>query len=77
MVLLPSPSGVGLMAVTSTYLPRGRSRSRRSMASSVILALLAPYSSTSSSRRPSSWATSAMGRGVTERAISRSDGKDI
>ena len=27
VVLLPSPSGVGVMAVTRTYLPRGRSRS--------------------------------------------------
>ena len=77
VVVLPSPRGVGLMAVTRTYLPRPCSRSLRSMPSIVILALVLPYSSISSSRNPSSWATSAIGRGVTERAISRSDGNDI
>ena len=50
VVLLPSPSGVGLMAVTRTYLPRPCSRSLRSMPSIVILALVLPYSSISSSR---------------------------
>ena len=42
VVLLPSPSGVGLIAVTSTYLPRGRSASRRSIPASVTLALAEP-----------------------------------
>ncbi len=42
VVVLPSPSGVGVMAVTSTYLPRGFSRSTRSRPSSVTLALVEP-----------------------------------
>ena len=39
-----------MIAVTTTYLPRGRSASRRWIASSVTLALVGPYSSSSSSR---------------------------
>src|SRR4029079_17974310 len=77
VVDLPSPSGVGVIAVTTTYLPRGFALSRRSIPASVILALVWPYGSISSSRRPRSWATSMIGRGGTERAISRSDGKLI
>ncbi|MBF8289963.1 MAG: hypothetical protein HW391_931 [Chloroflexi bacterium] len=77
VVLLPSPRGVGLMAVTTTYLPRGRSASSRSIAERRILALVKPYGSTSSSRSPRSRATSMIGRGVTDRAMSRSDGKVI
>src|SRR5262245_40497114 len=77
VVDLPSPSGVGVIAVTTTYLPRGRSASTRRIASSVTLAFDRPYSSISSSRSPRSVATSAMGRGVTERAISRSVGNVI
>ena len=73
VVDLPSPSGVGLIAVTSTYLPRGFSRSRRSMPARMILAFADPYGSISSSRSPSSRATSTIGRGLTDRAISRSD----
>ncbi len=42
VVLLPSPSGVGLIAVTRTYLPRGRSASSRSIASSRIFAFFEP-----------------------------------
>src|SRR4029079_15983145 len=77
VVDLPSPSGVGGIAVTTTYLPRRVALSRRSIAASVIFALVWPYGSISSSRRPRSWATSTIGRGVTDRAISRSDGKVI
>jgi hypothetical protein len=42
VVLLPSPSGVGVIAVTTTYLPFGRSVSRRRIASSVTLAFVGP-----------------------------------
>ncbi len=77
VVDLPSPSGVGVIAVTTTYLPRGRSASRRRIASSVTLAFVGPYSSSSPSAMPRSRATSTIGRGVTDRAISRSDGKLI
>ena len=42
VVDLPSPSGVGVIAVTTTYLPRGRSASSRVMASSVTFALVGP-----------------------------------
>src|SRR6478752_10884420 len=77
VVDLPSPRGVGLIAVTTTYLPRGFSASTRSIPAIVIFAFVCPYGSISSSRRPRSWATSMIGRGVTERAISRSDGKLI
>src|SRR5450759_3133757 len=75
VVVLPSPSDVGVMAVTTTYLPRrpaaSASASSRVMPSRRTLALYGPYCSTSSSRRPSSRASSMIGRGVTERAISR------
>src|SRR4026208_418473 len=77
VVDLPSPSGVGVMAVTTTYLPRGRSASSRVIASSRTLALVGPESSRPPSAIPSSPARSTIGRGVTERAISRSDGKLI
>ena len=52
VVDLPSPSGVGEIAVTSTYLPRGRSPSSRAIAASVTLAFVGPYSSSSSSGCP-------------------------
>src|SRR5664280_637794 len=75
VVVLPSPSGVGVMAVTTTYLPRrpaaAASASRRVIPSRRTLALYGPYCSTSSSRKPSSRASSMIGRGVTERASSR------
>ena len=77
VVDLPSPSGVGVIAVTTTYLPRRCSASTRRMPSMVTFAFVDPYSSISSSRSPSSCAMSAMGRGRTERAMSRSDGTAI
>src|SRR3954447_18823989 len=74
VVLLPSPSGVGVIPVTTTYLPRALAASSRSIPARVTLALAGPYSSTSSSRSPSSRASSTIGRGRTDRAISRSEG---
>ena len=72
VVVLPSPAGVGLMAVTSTSLPSGFP-ARRAKARSLILALYRPYSSSSSSWMPSSAAISAMGRSVVLCAISMSE----
>jgi hypothetical protein len=42
VVVLPSPSGVGLIAVTTTYLPRGFADSSRSIASIETLAFVGP-----------------------------------
>jgi hypothetical protein len=42
VVVFPSPSGVGVIAVTTTYLPRGRSRSTRSTPASVTFAFVGP-----------------------------------
>src|SRR3954470_16556849 len=75
VVDLPSPRGVGVIAVTTTYLPRRFSRSSRSIPSSVTFAFVRPYGSSSSSRRPRPAAISVIGGGVTPRAMSRSDGK--
>ncbi len=77
VVVFPSPSGVGVIAVTTTYLPRLPSFSIRSIASMEIFALVRPYGSTSSGVKPRSAATASIGFGVTLRAISRSDGKDM
>src|SRR3954452_23824622 len=77
VVDLASPSGVGLMAVTTTYFPREFVRSTRSMPASVTFAFVWPYGSISSSWSPRSWATSMIGRGATDLAMSRSDGKLI
>src|ERR1700690_4305136 len=63
VVVFPSPSGVGVIAVTTTYFPRGRSRSTRSTPASVTFALVGPYISSSAGRSPRSAATSPMGRG--------------
>ena len=72
VVVLPSPSGVGVMAVTSMYLPFGRPASRF-MSDSMTLALCLPYSSSSSSSMPRPAAISAMGFMRARCAISRSD----
>src|SRR5450830_835670 len=69
-VLLPSPAGVGLIAVTSTSRPR-TGRDARSIGS---FALNLPYNSRSSASSPRSRATSTMGRGFTLCAISMSVG---
>src|SRR3989454_796591 len=67
----PSPAGVGLMPVTSTRRPRGL---RRASAASRTFALYLPYSSTSSSARPSSAAMSATGRSFAAWAMAMSVG---
>src|SRR6476659_5369792 len=69
-VLLPSPAGVGLIAVTRTRRPRAG----RDATWSGSFALCFPYSSRSSAVRPRSLATSRIGRGLTLLAISMSDG---
>ncbi len=72
-VVLPSPSGVGVIAVTSMYFPSGLSRSR-SRISSRTLALNSPYSSSSSGRIPASRAIRRIGLGTAACAIARSLG---
>ena len=72
VVVLPSPSGVGVIAVTTISLPSGRSV-RRSYASGETFALYVPYSSISSSLRPRSRAIWVIGRSVASRAISSDD----
>src|SRR5262245_43561844 len=72
VVVLPSPAGVGLMAVTRISLPSGRllSESRKSKE---ILALVLPYGTSASAGTPSFAATSAIGFIFASRAISMSD----
>src|SRR5690348_9438206 len=73
VVVLPSPSGVGVIAETTTYLARGLSLSS-SIASSLILATSWPYGSSRRSLMPIRSAISGMGLSVALRAISRSVG---
>lgn len=73
---LPSPSGVGVIPVTTTYFPSGWCFSR-SRADSRILALVSPYNSTSSERRPISRARFPMGFGLQDRDISMSLGTGV
>jgi hypothetical protein len=75
-VVLPSPSGVGVMAVTSTYLPRGRPEIRLST-SRCTFALLAPYGINSSRCSPMRCATSSIGSSLAARAMSMSAGIDV
>ncbi len=63
VVVLPSPSGVGVMAVTTTYLAFGRSASS-SMASSLILASSSPYGSSRCGPMPIMLAISGNGFAV-------------
>ena len=76
VVVLPSPSGVGVMAVTTMYLPLGapfnRSRTYR-----WTFALYLPYSSSSSGKIPASAAILSMGSGFAAWAISRSLGTGV
>src|SRR5262245_61420537 len=72
MVVLPSPSGVGVIAVTSMYFPLGRPSSRFIRVRATF-ALYRPYRSSSSGSMPSEAAISAMGRSAARCAISRSD----
>ena len=76
VVVFPSPSGVGVMAVTSMYLPRGFSPIRWS-ASRWTLAFDGPYEITSSGRSPICSASSLMGRVDAARAMSMSLGMDM
>ncbi len=76
VVVLPSPSGVGVIAETTTYFARGRS-CIFSIASSWILAAPVPYGSRCSSGIPDVAAISVSGRSVACDAISRSDGNPI
>jgi len=76
VVVLPSPSGVGVMAVTSTYLPCGRS-ANFSRTSRWTLALYLPNNSRSSLVRPRLSATSRMGFSSAACAISRSLGTGV
>src|SRR3954468_10441853 len=69
-VLLPSPAGVGLIAVTRTSRPRAGC----AVTASGSLALYFPYCSMSSAESPRSLATSTIGRGLALVAISMSDG---
>src|SRR5579859_1086800 len=74
VVVLPSPSGVGVIAETTTYLALGRPASS-SIASSLILATSCPYGSSRCGPMPMRWAISGIGRSFALRAISRSVGK--
>ena len=72
VVVFPSPAGVGLMAVTNTSLPSGRSASD-STKGKASLALWCPYGMTCSSAMPKrSCAMAEMRRMVARRAISMS-----
>ena len=73
VVVLPSPAGVGVIAVTLISFASGRSASR-SMTERSTFALYRPYGSTSSCSSPSSSATSRIGRSVAAWAISRLEG---
>src|SRR5688500_7058905 len=73
VVVLPSPSGVGVMAVTSMYLPFGRF-ARRLRISSLTFALYGPNNSNSFSRMPSSAAICRIGLSFPACAISISEG---
>ena len=63
VVVFPSPSGVGVIAVTTTYFAFGRSASS-SMAFRSILATCSPWGSVSQSGIPTSSAISAIGLSV-------------
>src|SRR5690242_1321192 len=76
VVVLPSPRGVGVIAVTTMYLPLG-ALFRRSRTARWTLALLLPYSSSSSGRMPASAAIWVIGSGVAAWAISMSLGTGI
>src|SRR4029077_14108426 len=67
----PSPAGVGLIPVTSTSRPFGV---RLATASAAIFALFRPYGRISSGPRPTSAATSTMGRSLAAWAIAISEG---
>src|ERR1035437_11065140 len=76
VVVLPSPSGVGVTAVTTTYFALGRSASA-AMAARSILATCSPYGSVSQGGIPISAAISATGLSVACRGISSAVGMAI
>ena len=76
VVVLPSPSGVGVIAVTTTYFARGRS-ANSSIACKRTFARLDPYGSSRCSPMPISAAISGSGLGVAALAMARSDGNAI
>src|SRR5712692_6647187 len=76
VVVLPSPSGVGVTDETTMYLAFGRPASS-SIAASLILATSWPYGSSRCGPMPMRAAMSAMGRSRARRAISRSVEKVI
>ncbi len=69
---MPSPALVGVMPVTQTSFPLGRS-ARRSSAVSEILLLYRPYGSISSGSSPSLSPISSIGSSSASCAISRLD----
>src|SRR3989442_7406078 len=73
VVVLPSPSGVGVIAETTTYLAWGRPLNS-SIASSLILATSFPYGSRRCGPMPILAATSGIGSKRAWRAICRSVG---
>ncbi len=70
VVVLPSPAGVGVIAVTLISFASGRS-ARRSRMERSTLALVRPYCSSSWGSMPASAATSVIGRSFAACAISR------
>src|SRR6266480_6766224 len=73
VVVLPSPSGVGVIAVTTMYFALGASASS-SIADSLIFTTCSPYGSSRCMPRPTSLAMSSTGFRCAPRAISRSLG---
>ena len=73
VVVLPSPSGVGVMAETTTYLPIGRSASSSTAAREILLTEC-PYGSSRCSPSPMDAATSGIGSNSAAREMSRSVG---
>src|SRR5581483_3807579 len=76
VVVLPSPSGVGVIADTTTYFAFGRSLSS-SIASSFTFATSCPYGSSRCWPMPIFAAISGMGSNFARRAISRSVGNSV
>src|SRR5512139_3733906 len=76
VVDLPSPNGVGVIAVTSMYLPFGR-LARRSRTSRCTLALYGPNISNSLGLKPTSSAICRIGLSLQACAMSMSLGTDV
>ncbi len=76
VVVLPSPSGVGVIALTTTYLAAGWPASS-AMASSLIFITSSPCGSSRCEAMPIASAMSSSGFSAAPRAISRSLGKTM